>query len=103
MNIKSALKFDEEKPGVFLAHNTENIKIIAIGLLKNQVLAKHKTNIPTLLTVLNGKITFRIEEKEILLSRYDTFHIPVDVLHSVLGNNKKNIFTLTQEKSKTIK
>lgn len=77
---------------------SEKINVIAVGLLKDQLLQKHKTLLPTFLTVVKGEIEFHINNEKLELNTLDTFQIPVDVLHEVLGLDEKNIFTLTQEK-----
>jgi quercetin dioxygenase-like cupin family protein len=67
--------------------------------LKNQLLKKHKANIPSLLTVLIGSFEFRIDGKEILLEQFDTFQIPVNIEHEVEGLGERNVFSLLQERN----
>jgi len=98
MNIEQELKFDPEKPATHMIKRSEKINVIAVGLLKDQLLQKHKTLLPTFLTVVKGEIEFHINNEKLELNTLDTFQIPVDVLHEVLGLDEKNIFTLTQEK-----
>ena len=40
---------------------TAKIHIFAIGLLKDQLLPRHKAHIPSLLTVLQGQVAFHTE------------------------------------------
>lgn len=98
MNILNNLHFSAEKPAVWAIHKSEKVNVIAIGLEQDQVLKKHITHFPTLLTVAHGSITFVIENQEIELHQWDIYHIPVDVPHEVIGLKERNIFTLTQEK-----
>lgn len=98
MNILEQIILNPEKPSVLPIRKSESINLIAIGLQQNQLLKKHKTAIPTLLTVLKGSIEFRISNSEIRLQQFDTYQIPVDIEHEVIGIENKNIFTLTQEK-----
>ena len=98
MNIAKEIKFTFEKPAVLPIRKTETVNIFAIGLLKNQVFAKHKTQQPALLVVLQGALLFRINSEEIKLSALDTYQIPVDIEHDVTGMGEENIFLITKEK-----
>ncbi len=99
MNIAKEIKFDIEKPFVLSVRKTETVNIFAVGLLKDQVLAKHKTQLPALLIVLQGAILFRINSAEIRLSTLDTYQIPIDTEHDVTGMDEENIFIITKEKT----
>lgn len=99
MNIIDSLHFNADKPAVHVIKNTEKVKLIAVGLNAQQELSKHKTGVPTLLTVLKGKISFRMEGDIIILSQFDTFDIPINVMHEVEGLANQNTFILLQEKS----
>ena len=57
---------------------------------------KHTTDEPTFLVVLKGKIRFLINNEEILLNTFDTYDIPVDIEHEVIGVEDENIFILTK-------
>ena len=74
----------------------ENIKQIAVALGKNAILKKHTTDEPTFLVVLKGKIRFLINNEEISLNTFDTYDIPVDIEHEVIGVEDENIFILTK-------
>ena len=98
MNIAEALNFNTEKPTTYSVLKTEKLNVIAVGLVKNQILRKHKTLIPTFLTVLKGSISFHINNEVKTLNQFDTYQIPVNTEHEVGGIAEENIFTLTQEK-----
>jgi quercetin dioxygenase-like cupin family protein len=98
MNIIKNIPFSSEKPAVHMVRKTDTINYIAVGLLMDQILPEHKTGVPTILTVLSGAIEFCIEDKEYLLYPFDTFQIPVNIMHEVRGIEKENVFTLVQEK-----
>ena len=98
MNILKDLQFNSDKPAVLPLRKTEKINVIAVELLETQIQKKHKTSIPSLLTVLKGSFMFSKEEETIELKPFDTYQIPVDTIHEVHGLEKQNIFTLTQEK-----
>jgi quercetin dioxygenase-like cupin family protein len=98
MNIAKEITFNTEKPFVLPIRKTETVHIFAMGLLKEQIFAKHKTQIPALLVVLRGSILFRINSEEIRLTALDTYQIPIDTEHDVTGLDEENIFLITKEK-----
>lgn len=98
MNITETISFDPDKPAILSIRKTGTVNLFAVGLLKSQVLKKHKAVIPSLLTVLKGAIAFRMKDETISLKQYDTYDIPVNVEHEVAGVDEENIFTVLQEK-----
>ena len=60
MNILENLNFSDNKPATKSIHKSAQTNYLAIGLLENQILKKHKATIPTMLTVLKGEIQFYI-------------------------------------------
>jgi cupin domain protein len=69
-----------------------------VALGKGAVLKKHTTNEPAILVVIKGKLRFLINNQEILLNTFDTYDIPVDVEHEVIGVEEENVFILTKTK-----
>jgi len=98
MNVLETINFTADKPAILAVRKTNNINVIAVGLLQNQLLKKHKTSIPTMLLVLKGNVEFTIEGEVIALKQYDTYQIPVNIEHEVKGLAGENCFLLTQEK-----
>ena len=98
MNIYESVEFNDERPAVVSIHKTNNINYLAIGLHSGQLMKKHFTKVPTILTVLEGLISFHINEETFQLKKGDVFHIPPNIEHEVRGLDKA-IFTLTQEYS----
>ncbi|MBT8195657.1 MAG: hypothetical protein KJO64_04475 [Bacteroidia bacterium] len=98
MNIIEEIKLDPDKPNILSIQKTNKINLMAVGLLQNQMLKKHKTQIPTLLTVLKGAITFYINNESMHLGAFDTLQIPVNTEHEAKGMESENVFTLMQEK-----
>ena len=47
--------------------------------------------------MVKGSIFFKINGEENLFSEGDTFDIPVDTEHEVIGKGKENVFILTKE------
>jgi len=98
MNIENSLEFHLDRPSTLSIHKTEKLNYIGVGLLKDQLLRKHKTLIPTTLTVIEGSISFSIDDSIHILKQMDVYQIPVDVEHEVSGLEERNIFTLIQER-----
>ncbi len=94
MNITKDLIFDLTKPSVLSLVKREYSQVFAVGLLKDQVLAKHKTTLPAVLLVLEGSVTFKMKDEVLLLNKFDVFHIPVDVEHEVIGIENRNSFVV---------
>lgn len=94
MNITKDLHFETGKPVILSLIKEEHTKAFVVGLLKDQVLAKHKTTIPALLMVLEGAVTFKMKSQVMLLTKHDVFSIPVDVEHEVIGIEERNSFMI---------
>lgn len=96
MNIKNELNFSASKPAVLIIQKNENSLVVSIGLLKDQILSKHKTAYPALLIVMSGSVVFKINGSDTILNTMDTFNIPVDVGHEVVGIGDTNIFLIVK-------
>lgn len=94
MNITKDLHYEREKPAILTLLKGEHTKAFVVGLLKDQVLAKHKTAVPALLLVIEGAVTFKMKSQVMLLNKHDVFSIPVDVEHEVIGIEEKNSFMI---------
>lgn len=103
MNIAAEVQFNTEKPAKISIQKTDVMNIVALGLMKDQLLPRHKTQIPVLLIVLRGSLKFVIRGEEIELSELDTYQIPIDVEHEVRGLSDENLFMLVQEKNAVAK
>ena len=94
MNIINELLFKTDKPGILSILKNETRHVVAVGLLKDQALAKHKTAIPALLIVQEGSVEFHMNGLVSTLNRLDTFIIPIEVEYEVIGKEEKNIFLI---------
>jgi len=94
MNILEKIEFNSEEPAVLPLRKTTKTNVLSVGLLKNQTLESHKTHSPTLLIVLKGKIQFQIADKEFEFSVHDTYPIPANIMHEVMGLESENVFIL---------
>lgn len=97
MKINEQLNYSDEKPAVVAIRNNDKINIITIGLKQGQLLKKHVTKIPATLIVLKGRINFEIAGTTHLLVPMETFDIPVDVEHEVIGL-EESAFVVIKEK-----
>lgn len=97
MNILETLEFDSHKPNVSIIRKNHKINQFAVALGRGAVLKKHTTSVPATLIVLEGEIRFLMEEREHTFKKLETFDIPVDVTHEVVGVANENIFLITQE------
>jgi len=96
MNISDRIQFKEKGASVLKIQQSDRTKIIAIALKANEILKKHKANIPSFLVVLKGQIQFELPDSSIHLNEHDTFNIPVSIEHEVIAL-EDSIFMLVQE------
>lgn len=96
MNILENINWTD-KPEITVIKKTEKVKQFSVALGKNGLLQKHKAGVPTTLIVLKGEISFAIENENHHFKTFDTYEIPVNVEHEVIGLTDKNLFLLTQE------
>ncbi len=97
MNILESIQFNPHKPGVLNIKKNESIRLFCVALCKDQILPKHKANVPSLLLVLKGRINFLLEGEKICLQELQTYEIPVNKDHEVKGLTDENVFLITQE------
>lgn len=96
MNILEKITFSTDKPSVVHLIKSDQIKYFAVALGNGAVLKKHSTPVPATLVVMKGEINFVFADREFVLREYDTFHIPVDEVHEVVGVLDQNLFLVTQ-------
>ncbi|MDY3317944.1 hypothetical protein PG637_00785 [Riemerella anatipestifer] len=97
MNIIENIVYSNDKPSVVIIKKSDTLKQFAVGLGKDVVLKKHITPVPATLVVLKGNINFEIEGKTHLFKAWDTYEIPVNIPHEVVGISDENLFIVTQE------
>ena len=94
MNIKNDLIFNLSRPSILSLAKHEHSQVFVVGLIKDQVLAKHKTAIPAVLLVLQGSLQFKMNDEIIMLKKDDVYHIPVNTEHEVTGVEERNSFLI---------
>ena len=96
VNLADKLTFKTDKPTTYFVKDGKNVRQVAIALGEGGVLKKHTTNIPATLIMVKGTVRFLINGEEIVLRDLDTYQIPVDVEHEVIGVEKENVFIVTK-------
>ncbi|EKY13769.1 rhodanese-like domain-containing protein [Capnocytophaga sp. oral taxon 326] len=96
VNLADKLTFRNDKQTTYFIKDGQNVRQVAIALGEGAVLKKHTTNIPATLIMVKGTVRFLINGEEVVLKDLDTYQIPVDVEHEVIGVEKENIFIVTK-------
>ena len=96
VNLADKLTFKTDKPTTYFVKDGKNVRQVAIALGEGGVLKKHTTSIPATLIMVKGTVRFLINGEEVVLKDLDTYQIPVDVEHEVIGVEKENIFIVTK-------
>ena len=96
VNLSDKLTFKTDKQTTYFVKDGKNVRQVAIALGEGGVLKKHTTSIPATLIMVKGTVRFLINGEEIVLKDLDTYQIPVDVEHEVIGVEKENVFIVTK-------
>ncbi|MEX2411835.1 MAG: hypothetical protein WD607_10805 [Candidatus Paceibacterota bacterium] len=80
--IKEELKASNHPIAKSLHHGT-GFKVLIMGFHKGMILKEHKAHIPSKLTVLEGAVIYKEENRVLALGQYDEVEIPVEITHSV--------------------
>ena len=96
VNLADKLTFRNDKQTTYFVKDGQNVRQVAIALGEGAVLKKHNTNIPATLIMVKGTVRFLINGEEVVLKDLDTYQIPVDVEHEVIGVEKENVFIVTK-------
>ena len=96
VNLADKLTFKTDKPTTYFVKDGKNVRQVAIALGEGGVLKKHTTSIPATLIMVKGTVRFLINGEEIVLKDLDTYQIPVDVEHEVIGVEKEKVFIVTK-------
>ncbi len=81
-SINTEIELDPKQKVVRVLH-AGGFKVVGLGLIKGQILDKHKTQTPAFLFVHTGAVEFSIESETTLMSAGSYFEIPADVEHEV--------------------
>ena len=80
--IKEELKVAKHPIAKSLHHGT-GFKVLIMGFKKGMILKEHKAHIQSKLTVLEGGVIYKEENRAIELMQYDEIEIPIEITHSV--------------------
>lgn len=80
--IKEKLK-NSNNPVARSLHQGSGFKTLVMGFNKGMVLKEHKAHIKSKLTVLEGAVRYKEENRIVELEQYDEVEIPIEITHSV--------------------
>lgn len=81
-SINTEIELDPKQKVVRVLH-AGGFKVVGLGLIKGQILDKHKTQTPAFLFLHTGAVEFSIEGETTLMFAGSYFEIPADVEHEV--------------------
>ena len=76
---------NSEKPLIKQIYHKAGKKMLAIGLPSEVELPEHVASSEAKLMVVQGEIDFNTETHSYRLERFDSFDIPANIKHSVVG------------------
>jgi quercetin dioxygenase-like cupin family protein len=77
--------FQPGKASASKIFESEKCKVMELALGAGDEIKTHSSPVDALLIVMEGKIIFNIEGKDVLLERFDAYKIPLSVPHSLLA------------------
>lgn len=80
--IKEELKASKH-PVAKSLHQGSSFKVFIVGFKKGMVLKSHKTHYKSKLTILEGAVVYKEENRVVDLSQYDEVEIQFEMAHSV--------------------
>lgn len=70
-------------PVIKSLHQGAVFKILIMGFKKGMILKEHKAHSPSKLTVFEGAVTYKEENRVLDLLQYDEVEISSEIMHSV--------------------
>ena len=96
VNLADKLQFRNDKQTTYFVKDGKSVRQVAVALGEGAVLKKHTTDVPATLIMVKGTVRFVIYGQEVVLKDLDTYQIPADVEHEVIGVEKENVFIITK-------
>ena len=96
VNLADKLQFRNDKQTTYFVKDGKSVRQVAVALGEGAVLKKHTTDVPATLIMVKGTVRFIIYGQEVVLKDLDTYQIPADVEHEVIGVEKENVFIITK-------
>jgi len=81
-DVKVKLK-TSNNPVAKSLHQGLGFKTLVMGFKKGMILKEHKAHIKSKLTVLEGSVIYKEEDRIVELEQYDEMEIPIEIIHSV--------------------
>lgn len=92
--VKSEITWTESDRNAVTLFKSDTMRIVLLGLHENAALNPHQTNGVISLQVLEGKINFITDEKQLILEKGDMLALQANIIHSVIAM-KESFFLLT--------
>ena len=96
VNLADKLEFRNDKQTTYFIKDGKSVRQVAVALGEGAVLKKHTTDVPATLIMVTGTVSFIIYGQEVVLKDLDTYQIPADIEHEVIGVEKENVFIITK-------
>ena len=96
VNLADKLEFRTDKQTTYFIKDGKSVRQVAVALGEGAVLKKHTTDVPATLIMVKGTVRFIIYGQEVVLKDLDTYQIPADIEHEVIGVEKENVFIITK-------
>jgi quercetin dioxygenase-like cupin family protein len=80
--LKSLLE-SSVNPIARVLYKKENFRVLAIGFKKNMILKDHKTPYESKLLIIEGKVIYKEQLKELTLLQFEEVMIPINEIHNV--------------------
>lgn len=81
-DIKEELNTSND-PVIKSLHHGTDFKVLIMGFNRGMILKEHKAHIRSKLTVLEGAVIYKEENRVVELKQYDEVDIPIEVTHSL--------------------
>jgi len=81
-DIKEELKTSKHAVTKSLHHGS-GFRVLLMGFNKGMILKEHKAHIQSKLTVIEGNVIYKEENRDVVLKQYDEVEIPLEITHSV--------------------
>lgn len=82
-SILKDVSYNDERPSVQVLLETSFTKEIRITFLEGQILKEHQTPYPIVVELIEGKLSFVVQNKKLLIERGDLISLEGGIPHSL--------------------